>query len=90
MSPAHVVVHVEELTLTNVNADAARAIGATLESALARLLASDVPWRAAEDVARLDAGVVEIPWPLSPDAVGLHVARAVYEAVVAHAGRRVG
>jgi hypothetical protein len=87
MNRAHVIMHVEALTLTDVDAGTAGAIGATLESALARLLADDVPWRGTADVAQLDAGAVEIPWPLTADAVGLHVARAVYQAVAAHAGR---
>jgi hypothetical protein len=81
MKPANVELHIEELILHGFAPGDRYRIGEALERELARLIgAADVPLSLAHgvDVERVDGGAFRVTPGATADAIGGHVAQAVY------------
>ena len=89
MRPSAIKLHIGELVLQGFEPADRAALGAALETELARLLAAgdaDSLTRAGH-VARLDGGAFEMPAHSSPESTGARLARNVYDGLT---GKRSG
>jgi hypothetical protein len=87
--PGAIRLHIGELLLEGFEPGDRAALGAALETELARLLAAGDPeslTRAAH-VTRLDGGAFEMPAHAGPELAGTRLARAVYDGMT---GQRAG
>jgi len=89
MRPGAIRLHIGELILHGFEPADRAALGAALETELARLLvAGDHEALAnAGRVARLDGGAFEMPAHARPEATGARLARAVYDGLTGQASR---
>lgn len=90
MRPGAIKLHIGELVLEGFEPRDRMTIGASLETELARLLATGDPDALTQTggVSRLDGGAFELPAQASPEVAGTRLARAVYEGLTGQAGRR--
>ena len=91
MRPGAVKLHIGELVLHGFEPGDRAALGAALETELARLLAAgDLESLArAGQVARLDGGAFEMPAHSNPEVAGTRLARAVYDGLTGRAAGKV-
>ena len=89
MRPGAVKLHIGELVLHGFEPSGRAALGAALETELARLLAAGDPdaLTRAREVARLDGGAFEMPAHTNPEVAGTRLARAVYDGLTGSAAR---
>jgi hypothetical protein len=90
MRPGAIKLHVGELVLHGFEPADRTALGAALETELARLLAAGDPeaLASAGQVARLDGGAFELPAHAGPEVAGTRLARAVYDGLTGQTARR--
>ena len=91
MRPAVIKLHIGELILHGFEPGDRAALGAALETELARLLAAgDFQSLASSgQVARLDGGAFEMPAHSNPEVAGTRLARAVYDGLTGQTEGRV-
>ena len=89
MRPGAIKLHIEEVVLHGFEPADRAALGAALETELARLLAAADPaaLTGANRVARIDGGAFEIPAQAAPGLTGARLARAVYDGLTGRPGR---
>lgn len=90
MRPCAIKLHIEELVLHGFEPADRAALGAALETELARLLAAGNPesLTRAGSVARLDGGAFEVPAQAGPEVAGTRLARTVYDSLTGQAAKR--
>lgn len=90
MRPRAIRLHIDELVLHGFEQADRAALGAALETELARLLAAGDPaaLTGAHKVARLDGGSFEMPAHAAPEITGTRLARAIYDGMTGQAARR--
>jgi hypothetical protein len=90
MRPGAIKLHIEELVLHGFESADRAALGAALETELARLLAAGdaESLTRAGRVARLDGGAFELPAHAGPEVAGTRLARAVYDGLTGQAAGR--
>lgn len=88
MRPGGIKLHIDEVVLHGFESADRAALGAALETELARLLAAGDPQALAQagQVARLDGGSFELPTHTSPEVAGTRLARAVYDGLTGQRG----
>jgi len=89
MRPGAIKLHIGELILHGFEPGDRAALGAALETELARLIAEgdfDALTNAG-NVARLDGGAFEMPAHAGPEVAGTRLARAVYDGMTGRAGK---
>ncbi|HEX8336386.1 MAG TPA: hypothetical protein VF621_06625 [Pyrinomonadaceae bacterium] len=89
MRPGAIKLHIDEVVLHGFEPADRAALGAALETELARLLAAGDPTAltGASQVARIDGGAFEMPRHTAPDVAGTRLARAVYDGLTGQAVR---
>ncbi|HEX7318189.1 MAG TPA: hypothetical protein VF297_30070 [Pyrinomonadaceae bacterium] len=87
MRPGAIKLHIEELVLHGFEPRDRAALGAALETELARLIAAGDfdSLTNAGSVARLDGGAFEMPAHAGPEVAGTRLARAVYDGLTGRA-----
>jgi hypothetical protein len=92
MRPGAIRLHIDELVLRGFEPGDHAALGAALQTELARLLAAGDydALTGAGRVARLDGGAFELPAHPNPAVAGTRLARAVYDGLTGQADRRRG
>ena len=90
MRPGAIRLHIGELVLHGFEPAERQALGAALETELARLLASgDTESLArAGNLSRLDGGAFEMPRHARPEVAGARLARAVYDGLTGQTAKR--
>jgi hypothetical protein len=90
MRPGAVKLHIEELVLHGFEPGDRAALGAALETELARLIAAGDPEPLTHTgrVARLDGGAFELPAHAGPEVAGTRLARVVYDGLTGQAAGR--
>jgi hypothetical protein len=89
MRPGAIRLHIDEVVLHGFEPADRAALGAALETELARLLAAGDPQALAQagQVARLDGGSFDMPTHTTPEVAGTRLARAVYDGLTGRRGR---
>ena len=93
MRPGAIKLHIGELVLQGFEPGDRAALGAALETELARLLAAgdQESLASAGQVTRLDGGAFEMPEHAGPVFTGTRLARAVYDGITGQkTGQRAG
>ena len=88
MRPGAIRLHIGELVLHGFEPGDRAALGAALETELARLLAAGDPeaLTRAQGLPRLDGGAFELPAHTAPAVAGARLARAVYDGMTKQSG----
>ena len=90
MRPGAIKLHINEVVLHGFEPADRAALGAALETELARLLAAGDPasLTGANEAARIDGGAFDMPAHAAPEVTGTRLARAVYDGMTGQAARR--
>jgi hypothetical protein len=90
MRPGAIKLHINELVLHGFEQADRAALGAALETELARLLAAGdaESLTRAGQIARLDGGAFEMPAHAGPEVAGTRLARAVYDGLTGQTAGR--